>query len=535
MAGYQSFAKLINHGQESRDKIYAGVKVLADLVSSTLGPGGRLICIHRPMDVPFLTKDGVTVAKEVFLLDEFEDAGAQMVKDASSRTCDEAGDGTTTSAVLAHSMFKQGIDAVKAGANPVMLKKGMDAAVAEATEYLKSIATKVSGEEIRKVATISANGDEEMASLVAEAVIAAGSDGVVSITESHSTETKISRTDGVQLNSGWISPYFVTDQKTGEAVLEKPYILLIDKKLQTIVDMLPFLQKIQEQGRPILIVAEDVSGEALAILAHNKAAGRFISCAIRTPGYKEAGREILEDIAAITGATVIGDELGMKLSSIGFEHLGQAKTVRVSQTITSILDGKVNVARLSDRMEDIRKAESRESDQAQRERIRMRLSRLSGGIVVIQIGGVTPLEVEEKKYRAEDAMHAVRAAMEEGIVPGGGVALIKASHSIKLSVLPEEFNDISKGRQIVYLAMLEPIQKIALNAGFNPQEVCDKVRASTEPSFGFNALTGEYGDLVAAGVIDPVKVVLSALRNAESIASVMLLTEGQIVHPTVKS
>lgn len=536
MSNLPSFAKLINHGDESRSKIYAGVKVLADLVSSTLGPGGRLICIHRPMDVPFLTKDGVTVAKEVYLSDEFEDAGAQMVKDASSRTCDEAGDGTTTAAVLAHSMFKQGLDAIAGGANPVMLKKGMDAAVEVACYALKQMATKVEGEDIRRVAAISANGDQEMADLVSAAVVQAGTDGVVVIDESHTLETKIQVIDGCQLNTGWISPRFITDEKLGESVLEKPYLLLIDKKLQSISEMLPFLEKVSDENRSILVIAEDLQGEALATLVFNKVNGVLRSCAIRTPGYKEAGREILEDIAALTGATVIGDDLGLKLSSIGFEHLGQAETVKVSQIATSILGGKSDTQRLQERMEEIRAGIARESDQSQRERLQARLSRLGGGIVVIRVGGASALEVEEKKYRAEDAMHATRAAIEGGIVPGGGVALVRASMFVHSRVDAFTGNkDRDQGMEIVCTAMKEPIQKIASNAGFDPTEAIGPVLASKHPNLGFNALTGNHGDLKEQGVIDPVKVVLSALRNAESIASVMLVTEGMIVHPTIKN
>jgi chaperonin GroEL len=542
MASPLSFYKLTNHGKESRDRIYAGVKVLTDLVSSTLGPGGRFVCIKRsghPLEVPFLTKDGKTVAESVFLKDEFEDAGAQMVKDVSVQTCKESGDGTTTAAVIAESIFKQGLDAIEAGANPVMLKKGMDSATESACDFLRKLATKVEDEDIRKVATISANGDEYMADLVATAVIKAGKTGAVELDYSNTTETKIQVVDGCQLNSGWISPTFVTDPKTGEALLSNPYILLFDKKLQSISEMLqpqkgekPLLEQISDQQRPLLIIAEDIQGEALATLTFNKVRGVLQSCAIRTPGYKEAGREILEDIAALTGATVISDDLGLKLSSIGFQHLGQAGTVKVGQSSTSILDGKSDSGRLNDRIEEIQAAQARETDQMQIERLQLRLSRLSGGVVVIRIGGYTTLEVEEKKYRAEDAMHAIRAALEMGIVPGGGIALVRATGSfIPLQQSAEDYanrTDFEKGQSIVGRAMLEPVMKIASNAGFNPEEVLLKVHFK-EGSYGFNALTGEYGDLKEMGIIDPLKVVLSAFRNAESIASNMLLVEGMIL------
>lgn len=535
MGQIPSFAKLINHGNESRQKIYAGVKVLADLVSSTLGPGGRFVCIHRPMDTPFLTKDGVTVANEVFLYDEFEDAGAQMVKDVSKRTCDQAGDGTTTAAVLAHAMFKRGLDAVKGGANPVLLKKGMDAAVEEAVELIKSFASPVEGEDILKVATISANGDKDMANLVSTAVVKAGRDGHVTLDESHSLETRIKVVDGCHLNTGWISPRFVNDEKSGFCVLENPYILLIDKKLQSISDLLPFLEKISDENRSILFICEDLQGEALATLVFNKARGALNCCAIRTPAYKEVGRELLEDIAALTGATVISDDLGLKLSSISHDHLGQAKTVKVSLTETSILGGVPNVGRLNDRLEEIRAAMDREPDQSQKERLQERLSRLSGGIVVIQIGGASKLEVEEKMFRAEDAMHATRAALEEGIVPGGGVALARASKKFSRYVGIEAKSDFLSGYEIVCEAIKEPLQKIALNAGYNPEETLQKVLAVDDLQYGFNALLGVFGDLKEQGIIDPAKVVLSALRNAESIASLMLVTEGMIVHPINRS
>lgn len=528
-----NFSKLINHGKDSRAKILAGTYTLYDLVSSTLGPGGRFIAIKRsshPLDVPFLTKDGKTVAENIFLKDEFEDAGAAMVKDAAIQTCKEVGDATTTATVLAYHIYKQGIEAIEAGANPVLLKKGMDAAVQAATEAIKEMKTNVVGDDIQKVSRISANGDAEMADLVAQAVVMAGQNGTVEISRSDTTETKIRQVDGCQLNSGWITPRFITDEKTGEAVLEKPYILLFDKKIQSISDMLPFLEKVSDQNRSILIIAENLEGEALATLVFNKVQGVLRSCAIRTPGYKEMGRELLEDIAALTGATVIGDDLGLKLSSVGFEHLGEADLVKVGQEYTSILGGHANAARLQDRIEEIHAAKTRETDQSQLERLQLRLSRLSGGIVVIQIGGATQLEVEEKFYRAEDAMHAVRAALEGGIVPGGGVALLRASNLVFSGKAPT-VKDEEKGRNIIVNAMTAPIQKIATNAGFDHMEVLNTVSGALTEGFGFNAMTGEYGDMKEMGIVDPAKVVLAALKNAASIASNMLLCEGMVVPP----
>lgn len=527
-----NFSKLINHGKDSRAKILAGTFKLYDLVSSTLGPGGRFVAIKRsahPLDVPFLTKDGKTVAESIFLSDEFEDAGAAMVKDAAIQTCKEVGDATTTATVLAYHIYKQGIEAIEAGANPVFLKKGMDIAVQEASETIRDMKTDVVGDDIQKVSRISANGDAEMADLVAKAVVLAGQNGTVEISRSDTTETKIKQVDGCQLNSGWITPRFITDEKTAEAVLEKPYILLFDKKIQSIVDMLPFLEKLQETGRPLLLMAENVEGEALAVLVHNKVQGRFVSCAVRTPGYKEVGRELLEDIAALTGATVIGDDLGLKLSSIGFEHLGEADLVKVGQEYTSILGGHANVQRLQDRVAEVQSAKSRETDQSQLERLQLRLSRLSGGIVVLQIGGATQLEVEEKFYRAEDAMHAVRAAIEGGIVPGGGVALFRAAMSMR--GFTHGNKDVAKGFRIVMNAMKEPIKKISSNAGYDPEESIGPTLASKNPNLGFDALTGEHGDMKEMGIIDPAKVVLAALKNASSIASNMLLTEGMVVPP----
>jgi chaperonin GroEL len=443
--------------------------------------------------------------------------------------------------VLAESIYKQGLDAIEAGANPVMLKKGMDAATAAACGALSKLATPVEGDDIKKVALIAANGDETMADLVSAAVIKAGKTGALSIGESNTTETKVQVVDGCQLDSGWISPRFVTDEKLGEAILENPYILIFDKKIQSLSEMIqpqrgekPLLEQISDQQRSLLVIAEDVGGEALAMLTFNKVRGVLQSCAIRTPGYKEAGREILEDIAALTGATVISDDLGLKLSSIGFQHLGQAGLVKAGQSTTSILDGKSDPQRLQARMEEIQAQQGRETDQMQVERLQLRLSRLSGGIVVIRIGGFTPLEVEEKKYRAEDAMHAVRASLEQGIVPGGGVALLRASQDITRGgmLVWRKETDEDKGWNIVRDAMKQPVYRIAANAGFNPDHVSKKVSRGRE-DFGFNALTGEYGDLREMGIIDPLKVVLSAFRNAESIASNMLLTEGMVVPPNI--
>lgn len=535
-----SFHRLTNHGKDSRAKIFSGMQILCDLVSSTLGPGGRFICIRRtnhPMDVPFLTKDGKTVAESVVLLDAFEDAGATMVKDVSIQTCKEAGDGTTTAAVLAFSIFKQGLEAIDAGANPVMLKKGMDAAVVAACQALTELATPVTDEDLPKVAAISANGDQEMAELISAAIIRAGSTGATALSFSNDTETKVQVVDGLQLLSGYASPAFKTDEKNGECVLENPYILIVNKKLQDISEMLemkngqkPLLEQISDQSRSLLVIADDIQGQALATLTFNKARGVLKCCAIRTPGYKEAGREILDDVAVLTGATVISDDLGMKLSSIGFEHLGQAGTVKINAQTTSILEGKCDPARLQARVEGIQTSQSRETDQAEIERLQQRISQLSGGVVVIQVGGKTELEVKEKYYRAEDAMHAVRAAREGGIVPGGGVALVRCAE-VPITDKLMENKDFKTGTEIVSIAMMQPIQRIAGNAGFDGNDVLRET-TSKPGNYGFNALTGEFGDLKEMGVIDPVKVVLSALRNAESIASNMLLTEGMILPPT---
>ena len=530
-----SFAKKISHGKDSRDKIYAGVRIISDLVASTLGPGGRFVCIKRtqhPLDVPFLTKDGKTVAESVFLEDEFEDAGAQMVKDVSLQTCKEAGDGTTTAMVLAHAMFKAGLEAIENGANPVFLKKGMDAAAQAACSHLKAMAQPVSDDDVVKVALISANGDREMAELVSAAVVRAGRTGVVELSFSNTTVTSIRVVDGCQLLSGWASPAFITDERLEEAVLENPYVLIVAKKLQSIQEMTvpkngqkPLLEQISDQQRSLLIVCDDIQGEALAQLCYNKVRGVLKVCAIKTPGYKNAGREILDDVAALTGATVITDDLGMKLSGIGFEHLGQAGTVKVGEQVTTILDGKCDPIRLQDRMEGIRSAQERETDQAEVERLQLRLSHLSGGVVTVLIGGKTELEVREKYYRAEDAMHAVQVAREQGTVPGGGIALLRASVA---AMDHQNQKDFDRGNIVVCRAMVEPIRKIVSNAGFDPDKVVTDASAK-KGSYGFNALTGEYGNMREMGILDPVKVVLSALQSAESIASTMLLTEGLIV------
>ena len=524
----QPYEKLISLHDDTRDKLLAGLQILYDLVSATLGPGGRFICVHRAADWPFTTKDGKTVAEEVFLHDEFQNAAAQMVKEVSIETCRETGDGTTTACVLAYHIFKDGIQAVKAGANPVTLKKGMDAATHQALAFLEKLATPVVGEDIRRVAAISANGDQEMADLISSAVVKAGRTGAVTLDYSHDTETKIQVVDGCQLDTGWVSPQFITDPKLGECVLENPYILLIDKKLQSIDGMWErgsLLEKISDANRSLLLVCENIEGQALATLVYNKTRGALKCAAVRTPAYKEAGRELLEDIAALTGATVIGDEMGLKLSSIGFEHLGQAGTVKISQTQTSILDGIPVPERLQTRIEHIQAAQLREPDQMRVEHLQLRLSRLSGGIVVVRIGGNTPLEVEEKKYRAEDAMHATRAAIEKGIVPGGGVALLRASQSLECT--STQSKDYDQGYVIVRNALEQPIKKIASNAGYDGDQVWGNV-VKELGSFGFDALTGTFGDMKENGIVDPVKVVLSALKNAESIATNMLLIEGMI-------
>jgi chaperonin GroEL len=533
----QSFNKLHCVGEETREHLFKGVNIVGDLVSATLGPGGRLICIKRtqhPADVPFTTKDGKTVAESIFLKDEYQDAGAQMVKDASIQTCKEAGDGTTTSALLAQSMFNYGLEAIKQGANPVILKKGMDRAAHDAIVALKKTATPVEGDDIRRVAIISSNGDEFLADLVSTAVIKAGKIGAVELSFSNTTETHVQVVEGCQLLSGYTSRTFITDPKTEESILDNPYILIINKKLQDISEMLevkvqskPLLEQISDQQRPLLIIADDIQGQALATLTFNHARGVLKCCAIRTPGYKEAGREVLEDIAVLTGATVISDDLGLKLSSIGFEHLGQAGTVKVGSQVTSILDGKANPARLQARIENIQLAQQRETDQAEIERLQLRLSQLSGGIVVIRIGGATELEVKERYYRAEDAMHATRAAVEDGIVPGGGVALLRASQDIEQS--GAHIEDI--GYSIVCKAMMEPLKKIAANAGYDPGYTLQDVALLGNSSYGFNAITGKLGDMKEMGILDPVKVVVSALKNAESIASQMLICEGLVLPP----
>jgi chaperonin GroEL len=528
---FPSFAKRINHGADSRESILKGVNILADLVESTLGPGGRFICIHRPMSKPFLTKDGVTVAREVFLQDEFEDAGAQMVKDVASKTCNEAGDGTTTATLLARTIYSEGLKATRAGANPVILKKGMDFAVSHALVALKNLSHQVTDEEVVKIATISANGDGFIGGLVSKAVLKVGTDGVVVVGKSHSSETKLEMVDGCRFWQGWINPYFITNAERQEALLDNPYILIFDKKLVALQPMLPFFEKIAKQKRSVLIIAENIEGEALSILVNNRQALQTVP--VKAPGYAVDRSTQLEDIAILTGATVITDALGLRLEEIGFEHLGNATSVTVGKEFTTIIEGAGSPAKIQARISELRSAVDMEQDQGTKEKLQDRLSKMSGGLAIIRVGGASELEVEERCYRVEDAMHATRAAIEEGIVPGGGVALLRVALTLEPKELWEgKHKDFMAGLRIVQDAMLMPIQKIASNAGFDPLEVLSKVRSFTaHPNSGFNALTGEYGDLKDQGIIDPAKVVRSALSNAESIASLMLVTEGMIVHP----
>lgn len=517
--------RVLAFGHDSRTKLLDGVRKAVKLVGATLGPGGRLILIWRFPHPPFYTKDGVTVFEDIVLDDPFEDAAVQIAKKVSRKTCNEGGDGTTTAAVLTLALLEAGMEAVEAKANPVHLKKGIDAAVEAAIAKLSEMKQEATDEDIRKVARISANSDPELADHVSQAVITAGKDGAVVIDSSEGLETYVQAAQGCELFTGWVSNLFVTDQKTATSALEDCYVLLLDKKFQSIADMLPLINDLcstsTSGSKPLFVISETLEGEALATLAAGHVQKNMRCCAVKTPGYKEAGRELLEDIASLTGATVISDELGLSYRDIRREHLGRAQTVKVTQTTTTIVGGHANYEKLEDRKEEIRLALEREKDPSQQDRLQQRLSRLGGGVQVIRIGGSSEVEVLEKAYRAEDAMHAVRSAQKSGIVEGAGMALSRASGALQL----EGNKDFMAGVAIVKQAMTRPRDLILENAGYKPEEVL----AEMPQGYGFDAMLGKYGDLRSMGIVDPFLVVSQALRNAASVAGSMLLTEGAIV------
>jgi len=530
-------AKQIVHGEESRQAILRGVNLLADAVKVTLGPKGRNVVIEKKFGSPTITKDGVTVAKEIELKDGLENMGAQMVREVASKTSDVAGDGTTTATVLAQAIYREGVKTVAAGANPMALKRGIEKAVSviageidkktgeRGKGELDKLSKPVSGDMIGQVGTISANNDETIGKIIAEAMKKVGKDGVITVEESKTLETQLDVVEGMQFDRGYLSPYFVTDPERMEAALENAYILIHEKKISSMKDLLPLLEQIAKGGKPLLIIAEDVEGEALATLVVNKLRGTLQVAAVKAPGFGDRRKAMLQDIAILTGGKAITEDLGIKLENVQVSDLGQAKKITIDKDNTTVVEGKGKHNEIEGRVKEIRSQIDKTTSDYDREKLQERLAKLVGGVAVIKVGAATETEMKEKKARVEDAMHATRAAVEEGIVPGGGVALARCASSLdKLKVEGDE----QIGVNIVKRAITEPLRMIAENAGEEGAIVLAKVLDAKEANFGYNAFSNEYEDLVKSGVLDPTKVVRTALQNAGSIASLMLTTEALV-------
>ena len=529
-------AKHIVHGEESRQAILRGVNLLADAVKVTLGPKGRNVVIEKKFGSPTITKDGVTVAKEIELKDGLENMGAQMVREVASKTSDVAGDGTTTATVLAQAIYREGVKTVAAGANPMALKRGIETAVTAICGKLNKegerekgeldkFSKPVSGDMIAQVGTVSANNDETIGKIIAEAMKKVGKDGVITVEESKTLETQLEVVEGMQFDRGYLSPYFVTDPERMEAALENAYILINEKKISSMKDLLPLLEQIAKSGKPLLIIAEDVEGEALATLVVNKLRGTLQVAAVKAPGFGDRRKAMLQDIAILTGGKAITEDLGIKLENVQVSDLGQAKKITIDKDNTTIVEGKGKGGNIEGRVKEIRNQIDKTTSDYDREKLQERLAKLVGGVAVIKVGAATETEMKEKKARVEDAMHATRAAVEEGIVPGGGVALARCAAS--LEKLKAE-GDEQIGINIVKRAITEPLRMIAENAGEEGAVVLGKVLDAKDANFGYNAFSNEYEDLVKAGVLDPTKVVRTALQNAGSIASLMLTTEALV-------
>jgi chaperonin GroEL len=519
-------AKQIVHGEESRQTILRGVNLLADAVKITLGPKGRNVVLDKKFGSPQITKDGVTVAKEIELKDPLENMGAQMVKEVASKTSDVAGDGTTTATVLAQAIFREGVKTVAAGANPMAVKRGIERAVEAAVGEIKRLAKEVKkGPMIAQVATVSANNDPTIGNIIAEAMDKVGKDGVITVEEAKSIETTLDVVEGMQFDRGYLSPYFVTDPDRMECVFENCLILIHEKKISSMKDLLPVLEQVAKLGRPLLIIAEEVEGEALATLVVNKLRGTLQAAAVKAPGFGDRRKAMLEDIAILTGGKAITEDLGIKLENLQLEDLGKAKKVVLDKDNTTIVEGAGKSAAIDGRVKQLRTQIDETTSDYDREKLQERLAKLVGGVAVIKVGAATETEMKEKKARVEDAMHATRAAVEEGIVPGGGVALVRAIPALEKLKLED---DEKIGVSIVKRALEEPLRTIASNAGFEGAIVIGKVRDAKDPNFGFNAATEEYSDMIAAGILDPAKVTRSALQNAASIASLMLTTEALV-------
>ncbi len=518
-------AKEIKYSDEARNELYIGVKKLNDAVKVTMGPRGRNVLIQKSFGAPAITKDGVSVAKEIELKNTLENMGAQLVKEVASKTADEAGDGTTTATVLAHAIFREGLKNITAGANPVEVKRGMDKEVAAIIAELKNIAQEVKNKtEIAQVATVSANADETIGNLIAEAMEKVGKDGVITVEEAKGIEDELEVVEGMQFDRGYLSPYFVTNSEKMTCEIENPYILLFDKKITSLKDLLPVLEQIQKTGKPLLIIAEDIEGEALATLVVNKLRGVLNISAVKAPGFGDRRKAMLEDIAILTGGQVISEELGRTLESATLDDLGSAGTISIDKDNTTIVDGAGDKKAIEDRVKVIKAQIEETTSDYDREKLQERLAKLSGGVAVIKVGAATETEMKEKKDRVDDALSATKAAVEEGVVIGGGAAIIKAGNKVKLNLK----NDEAVGAAIVQRALKAPLKQIAENAGFDAGVVANEIEKSKDINYGFNAATGKYVDMFKEGIVDPVKVERVALQNAVSVASLLLTTEATI-------
>ena len=519
-------AKQIVYSENSRQAILRGVNQLADAVKVTLGPKGRNVILEKKFGGPTITKDGVTVAKEVELKDPLENMGAQMVREVASKTSDVAGDGTTTATVLAQCIFREGVKSVAAGANPMALKRGIEKAVEAVVNEVKRLSVKVSNDEkISQIGAISANGDQTIGSTIAEAMKKVGKDGVITVEESKTMITELSTVEGMQFDRGYLSPYFVSDPERMECVLEDPYVLIHEKKISNMKDLLPVLEQIARSGKPLLVIAEEVEGEALATLVVNKLRGTLNACAVKAPGFGDRRKAMLEDIGILTGGKALMEETGIKLEGVKLEDLGRAKRITVDKDNTTIIDGAGKQKEIEGRIKQLRAQVDETTSDYDREKLQERLAKLAGGVAIIKVGAATETEMKEKKARVEDALHATRAAVEEGIVPGGGVTLLRAAAVLnKLKIEGDE----KIGVDIVKRACEEPLRQIVANGGWEGAIVIEKIRTHKDTNYGFNAATGNYEDLVKAGVIDPAKVTRSALQNAASISALMLTTEAMI-------
>ncbi|GAB2507112.1 chaperonin GroEL [Lysobacter humi (ex Lee et al. 2017)] len=519
-------AKEIRFGEDARTKMLRGVNVLANAVKATLGPKGRNVVLEKSFGAPTITKDGVSVAKEIELADKFENMGAQMVKEVASKTSDNAGDGTTTATVLAQALIREGMKAVAAGMNPMDLKRGIDKAVTAAVEELKKISKPSStSKEIAQVGAISANSDQNIGDLIAQAMDKVGKEGVITVEDGSGLENELDVVEGMQFDRGYLSPYFINNQQSMQAELDDPFILLHDKKISNVRDLLPVLEGVAKAGKPLLIIAEEVEGEALATLVVNTLRGIVKVCAVKAPGFGDRRKAMLEDMAILTGGTVISEEVGLQLEKATIKDLGRAKKVQVSKENTTIIDGAGETSGIEGRIKQIKAQIEETSSDYDREKLQERVAKLAGGVAVIKVGASTEIEMKEKKARVEDALHATRAAVEEGIVPGGGVALLRARAAI--SGLTGVNEDQNHGIQIALRAMEAPLREIVTNAGEEPSVIVNKVKEGNG-SYGYNAATGEYVDMLEAGILDPTKVTRTALQNAASIAGLMITTEAMV-------